>query len=310
MEPAQRYLEAKERYPVGSEYWAHAASKAFDELRHKECDEVAKPEWWNDEGLKALSVRVVRALPNGLGANDMRANVLSGCDNGAYEVGFRSAAEQKEAAAHFERAAAMHPAPLMQAELAELAEACRSKAEVLELLVEGARHASKGDLRRAAKACRDAIALRPNDPTAYYNLGGMLCGSGHYVEAAQRFLEAMERYPVDSEDWAEAIAAGFDMLRLKECGEVAKPEWWNDEGLKALSARVVKAAPNHLQPNTMRALVLSGLSGAWEVGPRSAAEQEQAAAHFERAAVMHTAPVTRAEFAKLAEVCRSQAEGM
>ena len=91
---------------------------------------------------------------------------------------------------------------------------------------------------------------------------------------------------------------------------MAKPEWWNDEGLKALSARVVKAAPNHLQPNTMRALVLSGLSGAWEVGPRSAAEQEQAAAHFERAAVMHTAPVTRAEFAKLAEVCRSQAEGM
>ena len=35
------------------------------------------------------------------------------------------------------------------------------------------------------------------------------------------------------------------MLLQEECGEVTnKPEWWNDESLKALSARVVRAAPN------------------------------------------------------------------
>ena len=34
------------------------------------------------------------------------------------------------------------------------------------------------------------------------------------------------------------------MLAQEECVEVSKPEWWNDEGLKALSARVVRAAPN------------------------------------------------------------------
>ena len=132
MEPAQRYLEAKERYPVGSEYWAHAASKAFDELRHKECDEVAKPEWWNDEGLKALSVRVVRVAPNDVGANMMRARVLVMCGEcDAWELGPRSAAELKEAAAHYERAAVLHPAPAAKVELAANADWCRYRADAM-----------------------------------------------------------------------------------------------------------------------------------------------------------------------------------
>ena len=32
MEAAQRYLEAKERYQVGSKNWAEAAARAFDRL--------------------------------------------------------------------------------------------------------------------------------------------------------------------------------------------------------------------------------------------------------------------------------------
>jgi hypothetical protein len=50
---------------------------------------------------------------------------------------------------------------------------------------------------------------------------------------------------VGSKGWARATAMAFNMLKLEECAEVAKPEWWSDEGLKALSARVVRAAPNH-----------------------------------------------------------------
>ena len=38
-------------------------------MTQEACTEVAKPEWWNDEELKALSARVVRAAPNELGAN-------------------------------------------------------------------------------------------------------------------------------------------------------------------------------------------------------------------------------------------------
>ena len=154
------------------------------------------------------------------------------------------------------------------------------------LLAEGGRYLSKEDTRRAARAYREAIALRPDRPEAYYNLGIALGNSGHDVDAAQWFLEAKKRYQVGSEGWAEATAWAFTMLRQEKCAEVAKPEWWNDEGLKALSARVVRLAPNYWRAHGMRGTVMSGLSGAWEVGPRPAAEFEEAAAHFDRVAAL------------------------
>ena len=58
-----------------------------------------------------------------------------------------------------------------------------------------------------------------------------LDNSGHVVEAMQRFLEARERCPVGSKLWAEATGSAFDLLKMQECDEVAKPEWWSDEGL-------------------------------------------------------------------------------
>ena len=100
------------------------------------------------------------------------------------------------------------------------------------------------------------------------------------------------------------------MLAQEACAEVAKPEWWNDEGLKALSARVVRAAPDDGTANQMRAIVLSGLCDAWEVGPRSAAELREAATHFERAAALCPAPVVKAELAGKAAWCRATAEVM
>eukprot|EP00964_Phaeocystis_antarctica_P116173 scaffold80140_cov61-Phaeocystis_antarctica.AAC.1 len=51
-------------------------------------------------------------------------------------------------------------------------------------------------------------------------------------------------------------------------------------------------------------MVLSGMSGAWEVGPRSAAELEEAAAHFDRAAAISRAPAGKAAFAGAADACR------
>ena len=81
-------------------------------------------------------------------------------------------------------------------------------------------------------------------------------------------------------------------------------------GLKALSATVVRAAPDDVEANQMRAIVLSGRSGAWEVGPRSAAELREAAAHFERAAALCPAPAMKAQLADQAACCRLQAHGM
>eukprot|EP00964_Phaeocystis_antarctica_P028874 scaffold16269_cov60-Phaeocystis_antarctica.AAC.1 len=204
---------------------------------------------------------------------------------------------------------------VMQQRQREMAEqharyAAQTGDEYAELVAEAARYCSQQDGRRAARACREAIALRPDKPLAYFSLGAALSNSGHHVEAAQRFLEAKERYPLGSELWARATAAAFCALTQKECAEVAKPEWWNDEGLKALSARVVRAAPDDLPANQMRALVLSGQRGAWEVGPRSAVELKEAATHYDRAAALHPAPAVKAQLATAAARYRSQAEAM
>eukprot|EP00964_Phaeocystis_antarctica_P127777 scaffold91491_cov54-Phaeocystis_antarctica.AAC.1 len=183
--------------------------------------------------------------------------------------------------------------------------AAQSGDEYDELLAKGARYLSKQDIRRAARAFREAIALRPERPAAYNDLGAALNNSGHYVEAAQRFLQAKERRPVGSEHWALATARAFSTLKREACAEVTKPEWWNDEGLKALSARVVRAVPDDGIANEMRALVLTGHSGTWEAGPRSAAELEEAATHYERAAALCPAPAMNAHFTKLAVLFRS-----
>jgi len=181
-----------------------------------------------------------------------------------------------------------------------------------ELLAEGMRYGNQGNTRRAARAFREAIALRPDKPTAYFNLGVALNNSGHHVEAAQRYLEAKERYRVGSKSWAQATARAFVSLSLahEACAEVAKPEWWSDEGLKALSARVVRAAPDDRYANQMRALVLNGQNRTWEAGSRSAAELKKAAAHFERAAVLSPAPAVKAILAANAATCRSLAESL
>ena len=172
------------------------------------------------------------------------------------------------------------------------------------------RYLSQQDTRRAARAFREAIALRPDEPAAYYNLGVALSNSSHCVEAAQRYLEAKERQPVGSEHWAVATARAFSMLTKEVCAEVAKPEWWNDEGLKALSARVVRAAPDEAVANQMRGRVLVGQSSTWEAGPRSAAEFRGAAAHYELAAALQPAAAVKAELAELADLCHSLARAM
>ena len=180
-----------------------------------------------------------------------------------------------------------------------------------ELLDEGMQHGSTEDWPRAARAYREATVLRPDAPVAYYNLGLVLRHMGHVVEAAQRCLEAYERAPEGTDGWAQATAAVFQMLTQEECFEVAKPEWWNDGGLKALSARVAKAAPDDDSANSMRGLVLLGESGGtWEAGPRSAAELREAATHFERGAELCHVEEQTTQRTCLANWCRNQADTM
>ena len=60
--------------------------------------------------------------------------------------------------------------------------------EYEELVAEGSRHASREEWRRAARAFREAIALRPDEAVAHLKLGVALSNSSwHDAEAAQLF---------------------------------------------------------------------------------------------------------------------------
>ena len=65
-----------------------------------------------------------------LQTNQMRAAVLSGLC-AAWEAGPRSAAELKKAATHFDRAAALCPAPATKAQFVGCAAWCRSQADAI-----------------------------------------------------------------------------------------------------------------------------------------------------------------------------------
>ena len=72
---------------------------------------------------------MVRAAPDEWQAHQMRAIVLAG--QSTCEPGPRSAAKLREAAMHYERAAALSSPPAVKAGFADNADRCRSLAEIM-----------------------------------------------------------------------------------------------------------------------------------------------------------------------------------
>jgi len=167
-------------------------------------------------------------------------------------------------------------------------------------------HMAEGDFNAAAKAWRKIIKEWPGAPGAYRNLAVSLQHAGRLVEAAPLSLKAMELYKDGTEHWAHSAATAFNLLKTYDCDEVPKPDWWNDEGLKALSARVVVLVPNQQEACAMRAYVLSGdviPKDQWKVGPRTAAEIKEAAFWYRRAAMATRTPKEKFNFEELLRAC-------
>ena len=155
---------------------------------------------------------------------------------------------------------------------------------------------TEGDSHGAVKAWRKIIKQWPNAPDACHNLAIVLDRADRYVEAAQMFLNAMKLLEDGSKQWTQATASAFDVLKHPSCDEMPKPEWWNDEALKALSARVVALAPDSGDVCSMRAFVLSGdavYKAPWKAGPRTAAEIKEAATWFRRGARFSCLPARK-----------------
>jgi len=171
---------------------------------------------------------------------------------------------------------------------------------------------AEGDLHATAKAWRKIIKEWPGGPTAYHNLALVMQRSGRFVEAAPMFLKAMELYKDGTENWADSAASAFDELMHPECHEVPKPQWWNDEALKALSARLV-AVCGESHVCAMRARVLSGdarvsSKAHWSAGPRTSAEIKEAATWYRRAAMAIDTPAGKQYYEQLARACDAAAD--
>ena len=193
-----------------------------------------------------------------------------------------------------------------QARLAETTgdERYKRSADAMALVTEGDYHA-------AVKAFRKLIKESPEEPSLYGNLAVTLQYAGHYTEAVPMFLKAMELFEDGTEDWAVSAASAFDMLKNSDCSEMPKPEWWNDEGLKALSARVLAAAPNDASAQAMRGYILAGgavFAQSWNAGPRTAAEIKEAATWFRRAASVANSQADTQRNEERASLCDAVAD--
>jgi len=170
--------------------------------------------------------------------------------------------------------------------------------------------ATEGDYHAAVKAWRKLIKDYPDEPTWYFNLAVTLEYAGRFAEAAPMFLKAMELREDGTERWAVAAAAAFNALKDEDCAEAPKPEWWNDEDLKALSARVVAAAPNFPNASTMRGAILSGavFAQSRNAGFRTAAEIKEAATWFRQAAKVGYSQADRQRNEERASLCDAVAD--
>ena len=170
---------------------------------------------------------------------------------------------------------------------------------------------AEGNYHAAVKAWRKLVKERPDLPAPYHNLANVLVRSSRWAEAAQMYLKTMELYDDGTEGWAEAAASAFDLLKQPACREVPKPEWWNDEGLKAVSARVVALSPGKTQPCAMRAHVLSGDTlgkGEWNTCPRTAEEIKEAAKWWGRCARVALLPAEKTYCEDFASKCDAFAD--
>lgn len=174
------------------------------------------------------------------------------------------------------------------------------------LLAAAEEHKLAQRFSNAAKLMRKAATLKPADPRAWFHLIMVLTLSDELEEACACALRAVELAPgrhlgvlggEARRGFTTPIASGvypqlglraavmaFDLLVRRCCDGVARPGWWNDADLLAMSERALADTPDSPVSWSTRAAVLTGAGGAWALGPRDGAQLREAAALLEREA--------------------------
>lgn len=160
----------------------------------------------------------------------------------------------------------------------------------------------EGDYKAAAKKLRKAIKLDPEKPDAYYGLGGAYHNSNQFPQAAECFVDALDREPKkDSFEWA--LIAGSAYCAIRRCIssrlKVELPTWWNHATLIEMSDKMVAAAPDQPRVWTMRGEILMGSIFAEQVRIE---HQQEALVCFRKAAKLSSGePRVRAALLRQAQ---------
>jgi len=158
VEAAQTFFKAMELYEDGTKGWAEAAALWPSTFKSPDCSEAPEPEWWDDEAVKALSAQVVAVSPDGHMQCAMRARVLIGgaLAKAPWNAGPRTAAEVKEAASCYRRAARVCHLPADKLVYEQCASGCDEYANPLLAKEEAAAAAARAAAEAEAEKARAA----------------------------------------------------------------------------------------------------------------------------------------------------------
>jgi hypothetical protein len=151
----------------------------------------------------------------------------------------------------------------------------------------------------AKQVLAQLIRDKPERPDAFFSLGWASAFSNDVIGSTTNFMAALERHEEGTTGWSECFVRVYDGL-CQTRG--ARPSWWNDAGLKRLSALAVRALRGQINESlalrTRAQILMAHVDGAGEgqspqahlppVSPRTKAELEEATRCFARWAALAT----------------------
>ena len=128
------------------------------------------------------------------------------------------------------------------------------------LVKEGLRECATGAATGGIATFREAIALQPEQPVAYANLGYALRNTGDFAGAVPALLKAMDLYEDDTEPWATMAAVAWFSRSAFAGGETETPApaWMTSVAMRiSIAERCAAAAPSVMQVWAMLGMALA-----------------------------------------------------
>lgn len=129
------------------------------------------------------------------------------------------------------------------------------------LIKKGLHECGEGNLVHGAEIFKQCIALRPEQPVAYANLGHLLRDQGNFCSALPPLLKAVELFEEGSEQWATTAAVAWFSYSTDPtlCDEVpGLPEWVTQLASRLdMAERCAASAPSSMQCQAMLGMALA-----------------------------------------------------